>query len=106
MQANHSTQRRESLSPGGSGSPEDALHGPEGEPSFPARSTIGLLLEALHQHEKAALQVRTALARYCDDTKGDGAAYLQAMDWTSKVEELLNLAIEDLEARSMSQVRR
>jgi hypothetical protein len=50
---------------------------------------------------------REAIARYCDTTeKSGGEPYLKAIDLGSQVEELLNRAIEDAEARTLAKVRR
>jgi hypothetical protein len=41
------------------------------------------------------------MARYCDQVD-DGELYFHVLDWTARLEELLNRAIEDVECRALA----
>lgn len=103
MQAN-SNKRSESSPPVDSDDPSAPCTVPGGLSSF--KSVLSDLLVALDSHGKVATAVRRALGRYCDVTGKAGETYLVALDLTSRLEELVNRAIDDLECRCLSKVQR
>lgn len=69
------------------------------------RSVLSQLLEALWMFNQTSEAIRKAMARYATQVD-DGEAYYKVLDAIGKANQAIDLAIEDVEARSLAAVRK